>query len=163
MTNPLVYVSIILLVITTIFLIAFFSIKDKKEAFGFDRNMKDGDITKRLLKYAKPYWKRFVFVFIIMIFTIAADLVLPLITGDIVSILQTENFRYTQILNNVILYISLLVLSLICTFTQAMVLQKTGQRIVSEIREELFTHIEKLSHNQLYHIPVGMLIYVVLL
>ena len=63
MTNPLVYVSIILLVITTIFLIAFFSIKDKKEAFGFDRNMKDGDITKRLLKYAKPYWKRFVFVF----------------------------------------------------------------------------------------------------
>jgi ABC-type multidrug transport system fused ATPase/permease subunit len=59
--------------------------------------MKDGDITKRLLKYAKPYWKRFVFVFIIMIFTIAADLVLPLITGDIVSILQTENFRYTQI------------------------------------------------------------------
>lgn len=158
MTNPLVYVSIILLVVTTIFLIAFFSIKDKKEAFGFDRNMKDSDITKRLLKYAKPYWKRFVFVFIIMIFTITADLVLPLITGDIVSILQTENFRYTQILNNVILYISLLVLSLICTFTQAMVLQKTGQRIVSEIREELFTHIEKLSHNQLYHIPVGKLV-----
>ena len=158
MTNPLVYVSIILLVVTTIFLIAFFSIKDKKEAFGFDRNMKDSDIIKRLLAYAKPYWKRFVFVFLIMIFTIAADLVLPLITGDIVSILQTENFRYTQILNNVILYISLLVLSLICTFTQAMVLQKTGQRIVSEIREELFTHIEKLSHNQLYHIPVGKLV-----
>ena len=158
MSNPLVYVSIILLVVTTIFLIAFFSIKDKKEAFGFDRNMKDSDIIKRLLKYAKPYWKRFVFVFLIMIFTIAADLILPLITGDIVSILQTENFRYTQILNNVILYISLLVLSLICTFTQAMVLQKTGQRIVSEIREELFTHIEKLSHNQLYHIPVGKLV-----
>jgi len=158
MSNPLVYVSIILLVVTTIFLIAFFSIKDKKEAFGFDRNMKDSDIIKRLLKYAKPYWKRFVFVFLIMIFTIAADLILPLITGDIVSILQTENFRYTQILNNVILYISLLVLSLICTFTQAMILQKTGQRIVSEIREELFTHIEKLSHNQLYHIPVGKLV-----
>ena len=32
MNNPLIYVSIILLVITTTFLIAYFSIKDKKEA-----------------------------------------------------------------------------------------------------------------------------------
>ena len=51
--NPLIYVGIILGVFTIIFLIAFLLIKDKKEAFGFDRNMKDGDIVKRLFKYAK--------------------------------------------------------------------------------------------------------------
>ena len=49
--NPLIYVGIILLVFTTIFIIAYLLIKDKKEAFGFDRNMKDSEITKRLLKY----------------------------------------------------------------------------------------------------------------
>ena len=44
MNNPLIYVSIILGVVTIICLVAFLTIKDKKEAFGFDRNMKDGEI-----------------------------------------------------------------------------------------------------------------------
>ena len=51
--NPLIYVGGILGVFTTIFLIAFICMKDKKEAFGFDRNMKDSDITKRLFSYGK--------------------------------------------------------------------------------------------------------------
>ena len=46
MNNPLIYVSTILGVVTIICLVAFLTIKDKKEAFGFDRNMKDGEITK---------------------------------------------------------------------------------------------------------------------
>ena len=58
--NPLIYVGIILGVFTIIFLIAFLLIKDKKEAFGFDRNMKDSDIVKRLFKYAKNYKKSFI-------------------------------------------------------------------------------------------------------
>ena len=158
MNNPLTVVIAILSVITTIFLIAFFSIKDKKEAFGFDRNMKDKDITKRLLQYAKKYTKNFLLVFLLMIFTVASDIILPLITGDIVSILQDSPIVYGKIINNVLLYFSLLVLSLVCTFTQAMILQKTGQKIISNIRESLFIHIEKLSHNQLNHIPVGKLV-----
>ena len=102
--NPLIYVSIILGVFTISFLIAFLLIKDKKEAFGFDRNMKDSDIIKRLLKYAKNYKKAFVLVFLIMAFTIAADLVLPLITGAITSILQREGgFEYGEILNCLLL------------------------------------------------------------
>ena len=157
--NPLIYVGIILLTFTTIFLIAFLLIKDKKEAFGFDRNMKDGEIVKRLLKYAKKYTKQFVIVFIIMIFTIAADLVLPLVTGAITSILQREGgFEYGEILNCVILYISLLLMSIAFMYIQAMILQKTGQKIISSLREDLFTHIEKLSANQLNHIPVGKLV-----
>ena len=49
--NPIIYVGATLGVLSLIFIIAYLCIKDKKEAFGFDRNMKDGDITKRLLKY----------------------------------------------------------------------------------------------------------------
>lgn len=157
--NPLIYVGIILGVFTIIFLIAFLLIKDKKEAFGFDRNMKDSDIVKRLFKYAKNYKKSFIIVFLIMAFTIAADLVLPLITGAITSILQQEGgFEYGEILNCLLLYIALLLLSIGCMYVQAMILQKTGQKIISSMREELFTHIEKLSANQLNHIPVGKLV-----
>jgi len=39
-----------------------------------------------------------------------------------------------------------------------MILQKTGQKILSQIRLDVFTHIEKLSHEQLNNIPVGKLV-----
>lgn len=157
--NPLIYVGIILLVFTTIFIIAYLLIKDKKEAFGFDRNMKDSEITKRLLKYAKKHVKVFIIVFVIMAFTIAADIILPLITASIIQTLQQEGgFEYSQVLTYVLLYISLLLLSLVSAYIQSILLQKTGQKIVSKIREDLFTHIESLSANQLNHIPVGKLV-----
>ena len=157
--NPLIYVGIILLVFTTIFIIAYLLIKDKKEAFGFDRNMKDSEITKRLLKYAKNHVKVFIIVFVIMAFTIAADIILPLITASIIQTLQQEGgFEYSQVLTYVLLYISLLLLSLVSAYIQSILLQKTGQKIVSKIREDLFTHIENLSANQLNHIPVGKLV-----
>ena len=157
--NPLIYVGIILAVFTIIFVLAFLLIKDKKEAFGFDRNMKDSEITKRLLKYAKAHIGAFIFVFVIMAFTIAADIVLPLITASIIKVLQTEGgFKYSTVLTYVIVYISLLILSLISSYVQAIVLQKTGQRIISKLRLDLFEHIESLSANQLNHIPVGKLV-----
>lgn len=157
--NPLIYVGIILLVFTTIFVIAFLLIKDKKEAFGFDRNMKDVDITKRLLRYAKDHIGAFVIVFIIMIFTIAGDIILPLITASIIKTLQQEGgFEYATVLTYVLVYITLLILSLISAYVQSIILQKTGQSIVSKIRLDLFSHIESLSANQLNHIPVGKLV-----
>ena len=157
--NPLIYVGIILAVFTIIFLIAFMLIKDKKEAFGFDRNMKDGEITKRLLAYAKDHVGAFIIVFVIMAFTIASDIVLPLITASIIKTLQTEGgFKYSTVLTYVLIYISLLILSLISAYFQSIILQKTGQRIISKLRLDLFKHIESLSANQLNHIPVGKLV-----
>lgn len=157
--NPLIYVGAILGTFALIFIVSFICIKDKKEAFGFDRNMKDSEIVKRLLKYAKPYIKNFILVFAVMAFSVASSIILPLITGDITETLQQEGgFKYQEVLNNVILYICLLILSLICTYIQAMVLQKTGQKIISNLREDLFVHIEHLSANQLNHIPVGKLV-----
>ncbi len=44
------------------------------------------------------------------------------------------------------------------TYLQAVILQRVGQRIISDLREDLFTHIEALSHEQLNEIPVGKLV-----
>ena len=55
---PLVIVGAIIGVLSTIFIVAYALIKDKKEAIGFDRHMKDGELVKRLLKYAKPLFIR---------------------------------------------------------------------------------------------------------
>jgi hypothetical protein len=67
---PLIAVGGSLGLISLCFIIAYMTIRKQKEAIGFDRNMKDSEITKRLLKYAKPYTKNFVFVLFIMIFSI---------------------------------------------------------------------------------------------
>ena len=154
---PLIAVGAVLGVLSIIFIIAYLSIRKQKEAIGFDRSMKDSEITRRLLIYAKPYWKNFLFVLLIMLFSISYDIFAPILMGDIVSILG-ENFEMSELLWLVIIYASLLVVSLICSYVQAIVLQKTGQRIISHIREDLFTHIENLSHNQLNSMPVGKLV-----
>ena len=154
---PLLIVGAIIGVISIIFIVAYAMIKDKKEAIGFDRNMKDGEITKRLLKYARPYLKNFIFVGLIMLFSIAYDIISPLIIGNIEEMIKGD-FELKKLYSSVILYASILVVSLVCTYVQAIVLQKTGQRIVSTIRQDLFEHIERLSHEQLNNIPVGKLV-----
>lgn len=156
--NPLLIIGAILGILSVIFLVAYLSIKNKKETLGFDRNMKDSEIIKRLLKYAKPYYKSFLLVLLLMVFCVSSDILLPLITGGIVDILGEESFEYFDIINLVIEYIVILIISIVCTYIQAIILQKVGQRIISTIREDLFTNIESLSHNQLNNIPVGKLV-----
>ena len=68
---PLLVVGGIIGFFATIFLIAFITMKDKKQAIGFDRNMKDGEIARRLLRYAKPYVGNFLFVGLLMLLSIA--------------------------------------------------------------------------------------------
>ncbi len=154
---PILIVGSIIGAFSLIFIIAYALIKDKKESIGFDRNMKDGELTKRLLAYAKPYWKNFLFVGFIMLFSIAYDIISPLLVGYIQDMIKVD-FELNQLFIAVAVYASILVISLICSYVQAIVLQKTGQRIVSTIREDLFIHIESLSHSQLNSIPVGKLV-----
>ena len=46
--NPLLIIGAILGTLSIIFLVAYASIKNKKEALGFDRNMSDSVIIKSL-------------------------------------------------------------------------------------------------------------------
>ncbi len=154
---PLLIIGAILGVISTVFIIAYLGIRKQKEAIGFDRNMTDGEITRRLLRYAKPYWKNFAFVLVIMLFSVSYDIISPILMGRLVDLIE-DSFEMPQLLRLIALYASILIVSLICTYVQALVLQRTGQRIISQLREDLFAHIESLSHNQLNSIPVGKLV-----
>lgn len=154
---PLIAVGAVLGVVSTIFIAAYMTIRKQKEAIGFDRYMKDSEITKRLLVYAKPYVGNFAAVLGLMMFSVAYDIVSPILLGNITTVLE-ENFAMTDLLKLVVIYASILVISLVCTYFQAIILQKTGQKIISHIREDLFVHIESLSHNQLNGIPVGKLV-----
>lgn len=138
------------------FLIVYLNVKGKEEQ-GFERTMSDGELFRRLLVYAKPYWKSFLLVLFIMIFSIAYDLISPRILGDVIRLVQTE-FDLPELYGMVALYAGLLIVSMLCVYLQSIILQRTGQKILSKLREDLFIHIEGLSHEQLNNIPVGKLV-----
>jgi len=140
-----------------IFLTAYLTMKNRREAIGFDRNMKDSEITRRLLVYARPHWRSFLAVLLLMLFSVAYDILAPLIIGSIEEMIK-EDFPMKRLFAAVAVYAGILAVSLICTYLQAILLQKTGQRIVSAIRQDLFVHIESLSHAQLNSMPVGKLV-----
>ena len=154
---PLIIIGAIIGVISVIFIVAYALIKDKKNAIGFDRNMKDSVLIKRLLKYARPYTLNFVSVLFLMLFSISYDIIAPLLVGYIEGMIK-EQFELSKLYALVAVYASILIVSLISTYFQAIILQKTGQKIVSKIREDVFCHIERLSHQQLNHIPTGTLV-----
>ena len=156
---PILIVGAIIGVFSALFLVAYFILKRQKEDMtDRDRKMSDKEIIGRLLRYARPYTKSFIAVFFIMLLSIGYELAAPLLMGAIQNLLKQENFQLSQLYTLVIVYASILVVSLICTYLQAMILQKTGQKILSQIRLDVFTHIEKLSHEQLNNIPVGKLV-----
>ncbi len=155
---PILIVGAIIGAFTVVFVLAYIALqKHKEKEDDHERHMADSEIIKRLMVYAKPYWKSFVLVFFIMIFSIVYDLISPLIIGDIQGLIKGP-FELRQLYSRVALYAAILVVSLVCTYLQAMILQKTGQKILSQIRLDVFTHIEKLSHEQLNNIPVGKLV-----
>lgn len=154
---PILIVGAIIGVFTIVFLLAYCALKKVKEDPELDRNMPDSEIVRRLLQYAGPYWKSFILVFFVMLFSIGYDLASPLIVGKIQGLMK-ESFELKQLYAMVAVYAGILIVSLICTYLQAMILQKTGQKILSRIRLDVFTHIEKLSHEQLNNIPVGKLV-----
>ena len=154
---PVLILGAIIGTFAIVFLIAYFSIKDKKQSIGFDRSMKDGEIVKRLLVYAKPHIKSFVFVLLLMAFSIAYEIISPLLVGYIEGMIK-DDFAMSRLIAIVIVYAAILLLSLICSYIQAIVLQKTGQKILSALRQDIFTHIESLSHAQLNTMPVGKLV-----
>ena len=154
---PLLIAGGIIGAFTLAFIIAYASIKDKKTAVGFERNMADSEIVRRLLTYAKPFWKDFVVVFFVMLLSIAYDIISPWLIGEIQNVVKAD-FEINTLLTMVATYAGILIVSIVCTYVQAMILQRVGQQILSKIREDVFTHIEKLSHEQLNNIPVGKLV-----
>ena len=155
---PLIITGGIIGTFAIIFVVAYALIKNKKEAIGFDRNISDKEIIKRLLAYAKPYWKSFLFVLALMMFSISYDIISPILVGNIQGLIKTDDFELSKLYVYVIVYASTLLITLVCSYVQAIILQKVGQKIISNIRLDLFTRIETLSHEQLNHIPVGKLV-----
>lgn len=155
---PVILVGAIIGAFAIVFIIAYMALKKKTEELpDNERNMSDGELIKRLMDYAKPFWKQFLVVLLLMAFSICFDIVSPLIIGGLQDMVK-GSFILADLYKTVAMYGCILIVSMICTYFQSIILQRVGQKILSDLRMDIFTHIEKLSHEQLNNIPVGKLV-----
>ena len=154
---PVLMVAAIILLFTAAFVIAYAKLKKATAKDEKDRTMSDREIIGRLLNFAKPYKKQFVLVLIIMLISIGYDLLSPILVGNIQNLVK-GSFTLNALFARVAVYAGILVVSLVSMYLQTMILQKVGQKILSDLRLSVFTHIESLSHEQLNNIPVGKLV-----
>ncbi len=155
---PLLIVGAIIGLYSLVFSVAYALEKNKRDTMGFDRNMSDREIIKRLLRYAKPHAPKFVLALFIMLLSIGYEVLSPMLVGHIEETVKNAGFELSYLFSVIALYAGILIVSMICTYLQAIILQKTGQKILTQIREDVFTHIESLSHAQLTDMPVGKLV-----
>ena len=110
--NPLLLVGGVIGAVTALLIFAYASVKDKKTAMGFERTMADGEILRRLFAYAKPYWAKFLLVLFLMLFSIAYDIISPLIVGAIEELVAAD-FALSRLFASVAVYAGVLVFSMV--------------------------------------------------
>lgn len=100
-------------------------------------------------------------------FTENSDGTLKIVWGDrewTGTWMQSEDLKilrhsdFTGILVSSVLYLCLLLLLFVCNRVQYLKLQKMGQDIIYEVRQEVFAHIQKLSMRFFDLTPVGKIV-----
>lgn len=101
---------------------------------------------RRLVGYARPFLGEFLVVVALVLVYIVTQVMQPWLVKIVIDqdlIVKHPQFR--SILDIGLMYLGITVMGLVSNFTQNRKLQWIGQRIVRNIRNDLFTHIESLS------------------
>ncbi len=126
-----------------------------------------GSVLKRLAAYLRGYEKTLLIVFLLVLVITALELYKPIIIGDAIDryISKEVNRGKEEILSDQIgmlqagvLYFVVLLTIFFCNMIQTWKLQKMGQSIIYQIREEVFCHIQTLSMDFFNNTPVGKLV-----
>lgn len=149
---------------------------DEKEKLKGDKKIPTGELLRRTLRYVKPELRAFIMSAVMIIVNIALDTVLPLFIRAITENLSTGKINLPlfaklagadpEVVGICLRYVIFLaiadfvigVLNQVFLYFESMILQKAGQRIVYNLRMDVFTHIEGMSQNQFTEMPVGSLV-----
>lgn len=137
---------------------------EQSERLKGDHKLKTSYIIKRLFKYAKKEWVRFLVASIFILINVGLDIVCPWIISKVTDILTNlqPNSAPSDALWMIIMfsvgYIVIGVINQLFLYLETMMLQKAGQNIVYDLRMEVFTHIEHMSQDQFNEMPVGSLV-----
>ena len=131
--------------------------KELEKLMG-DKKIPLTTLFKRTFHYVKPELPRFLFALFLILINVGIDVVLPLIISKITTNLKSDYLDLILILVLVIGYFLLSLINQAFLYFDSMILQKAGQKIIYNLRMEVFEHIENMSLDQLNDMPVGSLV-----
>ncbi len=111
-----------------------------------------------LLKYTKIEIKKFIIALVMMLVAVGISLITPILLGKAVDMLSNAVIDVKKIVLIIVVYVSVLAISCVIQYFQAILLAKAGDRIIYQMREDVFTKLESLSIDQLNKTPVGKLV-----
>ncbi len=116
----------------------------------------DIKIIRRLMKYIKPYRWRLLLSVVLLIITAGLELLGPIITKHAIDV-DIVNKDYEGLLKTVGLFFVILMVGLITHFNQIYNTRLVGQKVVYDLRMEVFSHLQKMSISYYDRHPVGRL------
>lgn len=121
-------------------------------------SMKDMAMIGNLARYLKPYLPKFIFAIVLDTLSVLLYTTEPLFYKEILRLLKIETTQFTSILAIGLFFIVAMFASIILMYISGMMVQRVGQRVIYDIRRDIFNHIEELAIGQLNTIPVGKLV-----
>ncbi len=122
------------------------------------RNMTDSAIILRLISYVKPFIKQLIIAIFMVLLLVSLDLIGPLFLAEVLDSLGEDTINFTRVLIIAGLYFVTMIINAFLSYKQTMLLQTTGQKIIFNIRKDVFEHIEHFSISQFNKVPIGKLV-----
>ncbi len=126
------------------------------------RERSDKEVISRLYKYALPFKKDFLLIFVLMFVGIAIQLLPALVIGYTIDIVGSDTMQRDQQVLYIVLmgavFLVAMLLGNFINFYQMYMLQRVGQKTVVTLRNDVFNHIENLAIGQINQVPVGKLV-----
>jgi ATP-binding cassette subfamily B protein len=116
----------------------------------------DGRLTRRLLPYLSPYKPRLFFALFLLIGTSLLDLVGPWLTKVAIDRYIVPH-KPNGLLLILILYLASLVVGFVMRYGENYHMQFVGQRVMYDLRNEIFGHLQSLPLSFFDKNPVGRL------
>lgn len=123
-----------------------------------DKKIPTRKLLARTLKYVSGEKKSIIIALLLIIINVIFSVITPRVVGVFTDQMSMENPVLSVL---IIIAVATLVISLITQgimFLESMILTKAGQRIIYNLRMEIFTHIESMSQNQFNDMAVGSLV-----
>lgn len=135
------------------------SYSEKDLLFGH-KKMSLWEISKRTAHYLKDEWWAFALAIFLLGLSIAGNMMLPLVLEKFTNDLDfaISNATASTLIGLGLGYLGIVAMNQVFLYLQAMLLQRAGQKIVYNMRNEVFHHVEEMSISQLNMMPVGSLV-----
>ncbi len=132
------------------------SVNGKIEDDKLQGKIYDRQLFSRLLEYGKPYWHLILLAIVLIIIAMGLEILGPYLTKVAIDkyILPGD---FNGLLFIVAVYLGVLLGNFIFKYFQIMLMQYIGQKVMLDLRQQLFSHVQKLHLQFFDKNPIGRL------